>query len=314
MTYSNYPNGFPEGVLIAGVPLQQAYPGKVFWVNSSTALPQGGKGGSNGNKGTYLQPFATIDYAIGQCTAGRGDVIMVMPGHTETVTTAGGIALDVAGVAVIGLGTGTLRPTISLTATAASVTMSAANCVIQNVLFTGDIDAVTRAVLISASDCVLQNCEIRDVTGQVTDGVVVFAQGDRTKILDHIHSGATAAGTNAGIALVGPDDVEITIKRMDGNFAVGGIDIRTTAVANLHVHNVLYFRTRNAADIFAVDTITGSTGQFGPNIFMRLNDNAANITEAITGATFVVMDFGVHVVNAPNEKSIAINWTASTDA
>ena len=132
--------------------------------------------------------------------------------------------------------------------------------------------------------------------------------------LNHVHDGASAAGTDAAIALVGGDNIEITIDRMDGNFAVGGIDVRTTLTTDLFVHDVLYFRTRNAADIFAVDTITGSTGQFGPSIYMRLQDNAANITEAITGATFVVMDDRVQVVNLANEKSLAINWTASTDA
>ena len=123
-----------------------------------------------------------------------------------------------------------------------------------------------------------------------------------------------AAGTNAAIAIVGGDGIEISIDRMDGNFAVGGIDVRTTATTDLNVHDVGYFRTRNAADIFLVDTITASTGIIGPNIYMQLLENAANITEAITGATFVVMDVGVHVVNLAGEKSLAINWVASTDA
>ena len=32
------------------------------------------------------RPFATVDFAIGQCTANQGDVIYVMPGYTETIT------------------------------------------------------------------------------------------------------------------------------------------------------------------------------------------------------------------------------------
>jgi len=74
MSTSNYPNGFPNGVIIRGMPLQQAYSGQVFWVNNSSVLPPNGIAGSNGNKGTYLQPFATLDYAVGRCTAGRGDI------------------------------------------------------------------------------------------------------------------------------------------------------------------------------------------------------------------------------------------------
>ena len=81
----------------------------------------------------------------------------------------------------------------------------------------------------------------------------------------------------------------------------------------MFVHDVGRFYTRNAADIFLIDTITASTGQIGPNLNLRLTDNAANITEAITGATFVVMD-PVYVCNLAGEKAMLINWTASTDA
>jgi hypothetical protein len=62
-----------------------------------------------------------------------------------------------------------------------------------------------------------------------------------------------------------------------------------------------------------IDTITASTGMIGPNINLRLQDNAANITEAITGATFVYFQ-PINVVNLAGESSLVINITASTDA
>lgn len=310
---SNYPNGFMNGLTVRGVPLTVAHPGKVFFVNNSSVLADGGINGSDGNPGTYLKPFSTIDYAIGRCTAGRGDIIFVMPGHAETIGSAAAVALDVAGVAIIGLGVGSLRPTLNFTATTSTVTMSAANCCLKNILFTGGIDAIAKMILVSAADCTIEGCELRDVTGQMIDGILTTAGANRLKILKHIHKGDTAAGTNAGIAIVGGSDIEIQIDVMDGNFAVGGIDIRTTATTNLLVHDVLRFYTRNSADIFLIDTITGSTGQIGPNINLRLTDNAANITQSITGATFVVMD-PVYVVNLAGEKGMLINWTASTHA
>lgn len=309
---SNYPSGFLNGVTIRGVPILQLHPGKVWWVNNSSVLAEGGIGGSNTNPGTYQKPFSTIDYAIGRCTAGRGDIICVMPGHAETVSTAGGIALDVAGVAVVGLGRGSLRPTLNFTATAATMTISAANTSLVNVLLTGGIDAVVSPLVVSAADVYVE-LNYRDVTGQCTDCLLTTAVADRLRVHVNEYDGAAAAGTNAGIAIVGGDAIEITGRYMDGNFAVGGIDIRTTATTDLFVHDFPYFRTRNAADIFLVDTITASTGQVGPNINIRLNDNANNITEAVTGAAFVVQD-PVYVVNLAGEKGMLINWTASTDA
>lgn len=317
MGMSHFPNGFQHGFSVRGLPLTMAYPGKVFWVNGSSVLPDNGVAGADAPypaHGTYLRPFATIDYAIGQCTASRGDIIMVMPGHTETVTAAGGVAIDVAGIAIVGLGRGSIRPTINLTtSSAASVTLSAADCLIHNILFTGGVNSLNNPLNISAADCIISSCEFRDVTGAMDTGILTTAGADRLKVINHVHNGATSGTAQAAIAIVGGDGIEITAERIDGNFSVGGIDIRTTATTDLHVHDVRYFRTRNAADIFIVDTITGSTGQIGPDIFIRLNDDAANITEAVTGATFVVQD-PVYVANAANEKGMLINWTASTDA
>jgi hypothetical protein len=304
MAISNYPAGFANGVTVRGLPLLNAYPGQVFWVHSGT--------GSDGNKGTFDRPFSTIDYAIGRCTASRGDIIMVKAGHTETVSAAGGLALDVIGVAIIGTGTGSLRPTINFTATASTFTISAANCSIYNLLLTGGIDAVVSPVVVSAADVAILNCEYRDVTGQCTDGILTTAGANRLLIDGFRYDGDTAAGTNAGIAIVGGDGIVIKNLRMDGNFAVGGIDIRTTATTDLEVRDVV-FRTRNSADIFIVDTITASSGTIGPNLYLRLQDNAANITEAITGATFV-QHLPISVVNLAGEIGMAINTTASTDA
>jgi hypothetical protein len=309
---SNYPNGI-SNLTIRGQPLAITNPGQVFWVsNRTTVLPAGHRGGSDGNKGTYDSPFATLAYAISQCAANRGDIIFIKPGHAETIATATALALNVIGVAVIGLGRGSNRPTFNLTATTSTITLSAANCVFWNCLVTGGIDAIVAVFTISAADCSLQ-LNYRDVTGQCTDCVLTTAGANRLYIDVQDYDGATAAGTNAGIALVGGDHIEIVGRYMDGNFAVGGIDVRTTATTNLLVHKFEYFRTRNSADIFVVDTITGSTGQVGPDINLRLQDNAANITEAITGATFVVQD-PVYVVNLAGEKGMLINWTASTDA
>lgn len=152
MPISNYPNGFANGVSIRGVPIVVTHPGNVFWVDSGA--------GSNGNKGTYDRPFATIDYAIGRCTASNGDIIFVKPGHTETVSAAAGIACDVAGIAIVGLGSGTLRPTITLdTAATATVTISAANVTLHNLKFVAAFADITRIINLTAAEATIDMCE-----------------------------------------------------------------------------------------------------------------------------------------------------------
>lgn len=303
MALTNFPDGltsFGMPVLGDGVPAGRNY----FFVDSTS--------GSAGNDGSYDAPLSTIDAAIGRCSANKGDIIVVKPGHVETVIAAAGLALDVAGVTIVGLGTGSARPTVNYTtAVGASMRVTAANCSVKNVLFTGGIDALTNPIHVQAADFLLEDCEWRDVTGQATDAVLTTAAADRMTITNFRYDGATAAGTNAGIAIVGGDRIVVNGLYMDGNFAVGGIDIRTTATTDIEVRNVV-FRTRNAADIFLVDTITASTGMIGPNINLRLQDNAANITEALTGATFVYFQ-PINIVNLAGESSMQTNITASTD-
>jgi hypothetical protein len=152
MAMSNYPGGFADGVMIRGIPLTMAHPGKVFWVgNASAAALPGQKAHSNGNKGTFDAPYSTIAYALTQCTASRGDIIMVKPGHSEEVTAAAGIVFSVAGVAIVGLGTGTLRPKIRFTtADTADVDITASNITFVNINFVAAFADVAAAIDVSA--------------------------------------------------------------------------------------------------------------------------------------------------------------------
>jgi len=305
MPISNYPAGFAAGVNIRGVPLLSAYPGNVFWVDSGA--------GSDGNKGTFDKPFATIDYAVGNCTANNGDIIAVKAGHVETVIAAGGLDLDVAGIALVGFGAGSDRPTVNYTTDVdADMDVDAANITIYNFLFTGGIDALTGPIDVNAADCSIVNCEYRDVTGQATDVIVATAAADRLLIDNYFHNGAAAAGGNSAIALTGMDNPVVRNFKIVGNFAVGAIDIRTTAAVDVDIHDG-YVWNKNAADIAVVDTITASTGKIGPNLQIMLTDNTTNITEACTGATFHYFD-PIYVCNLAGEKAMLTNITASTDA
>ena len=133
-TISNYPGGFSGGVTIRGVPIDIPLPGKQFWVSNADVLLDNGNsvaGVDQAGGGTYQRPFRTVDFAIGECTANRGDVIYVMPGHAETIVaaaTAATIAIDVAGVTVVCLGSGDDRPTFTFEHATSTIGVTAANC------------------------------------------------------------------------------------------------------------------------------------------------------------------------------------------
>lgn len=152
MSMSNFPQGFAQGVMIRDVPLQVLHPGKVFWVNNSGVLPPYGVGGADGNDGTFLRPLATLDRALALCKAHRGDIIMLMPGHAENVASAAAIDVDIAGVAVVGLGAGTKRPKFSFTAAAGTFAITAGNCSFYNIEWQANFADVAIGLDVSGVD------------------------------------------------------------------------------------------------------------------------------------------------------------------
>jgi len=133
------------------------HPGEIRHVNSTTTGATDGPGyGQNPDA-----PYATLDYAVGQLTnyANEKSVIYVGPGHVETIATAGALALDVAGITIIGLGSGEDRPSLNWTATDATVSVGAVNVEMENLRFTQGIDAVVTMFDVNSTDFTHRNCE-----------------------------------------------------------------------------------------------------------------------------------------------------------
>lgn len=143
---SNFPQGFANGLSVRGMPLLQMQPGQVFFLGNGPVLNPNQKVGADGNRGTFLDPFATLDYAVNTgCSQARGDIVFVLPGHAETISTAAIATLRTAGVAIVGLGGGSNRPTFTFTAAAGNIPLSASNMSIQNCLFVANFADVVSA-------------------------------------------------------------------------------------------------------------------------------------------------------------------------
>lgn len=133
--------------------------GSIFFVHSGTGTNGAGYGQNPDS------PLATIDYAVGLCTANQGDIIYVMPGHAETLSAAAGIDADVAGISIIGLGKGSLRPQITMgTAATVDIDIDAANITIENLDFIAAFADITAAIDVNADDFTLRNCRFTETT------------------------------------------------------------------------------------------------------------------------------------------------------
>jgi hypothetical protein len=157
MPLTNYPDGVASfGVPVIGGSILTT--GTIFYADSTS--------GSNSNDGkTPTTAFSTIDYAVGKCTANKGDHIIVMPNHAETVSAAGGLDLDVAGITIVGVGRGTNQPTVTLdTADTADVDIDAANVTVENINFVANFADIATAIDVNATDFTIRNCRFTSGT------------------------------------------------------------------------------------------------------------------------------------------------------
>jgi hypothetical protein len=285
MSTANYPNGFPNGVTIRGVPITQAHPGKVFWVSNASTLLTGQKGGSDGNKGTFDAPFSTIDYAIGQCVANRGDIIFVKPGHVELITAASAIDLDVAGVALVGLGSGSDMPEIQFDNAAATVAVGADNVSINNINFNASVTGVTVGVNVEADvDYVtIEGCRF-DVDATGTDEfehAIRLVDGNIGSLIqgNTIHMGL--GGAVAAIHLDADTSyTEIRKNYITGDYSTACIVGDTTLSTNILIDGNLLVQGvgGNVGTEPGIELLTGTTGVISNNnIVCNLATKAASI-------------------------------------
>lgn len=261
---SNFPGGFANGVTIRGIPVVQTHPGNVFYVNNSTVLAPNGVAGSDGNPGTYTRPYSTLDYAIGKCTAGRGDIIFIMPGHAETITSATTLLLDIAGIAIIGLGNGTSRPTFTFTtANTATIPVSAANITVSNCKFVGNFLSIASAFTVGAApNFTLQDCDFSD-----TDATHGFLSAVTTTVSVNADNLACIRNNIISIATTNAAAAFVILGTMTGltlieNTVVNTVDRANTSVFLSHAALVMTAAYIFKNTVYCVNSTNTSVGMF----------------------------------------------------
>ena len=260
---------------LAGMPANN-----VFFVHSPT-------GANATDRGAKDQPLASLDYAVGLCTADRGDVILALPGHVETITAAAGLDLDVAGISLVGLGNGRNRPLINFTtATTADMDVDAANITLANMRISlVGVDALVAPIDVNATDFSLIGCEIEcaDATNQAVLAVLTDANASRFWMEDCYVHGTSDAGMSAAVRLVGGAGHHIINNDFIGAYTttIGAIENVTTACTEAYI---LRNRIRNltASSAKAMVFVTGATGQIAWNMMQILTGTAPITGDAMS--------------------------------
>lgn len=205
-------------------------PGNVFYVDSGHA-----NAGTANRATDWGRPLSTIDAAVAKCTANNGDIIYVAPGHAETVSAAGDLDLDVAGITIIGLGDGAAQPTVTLdTVNTADVDIGAANVTVININFVANFADIAAAIDVNADDFTMRHCRFTAAATNmnakiwIQDGATTTS--DRITITDCYCLDRDAANTHF-INFAGTGDGHIFHRNellVDaGTMAVGGAGVIT---------------------------------------------------------------------------------------
>jgi len=250
---------FPNGVSSFGVPVLGGSiltTGNIFFADSGAS--NAADTPANGSK---RQPYATIDYAVGRCTASNGDHIIAMPGHAETGSAAGFLALDVAGITLLGIGRGSDQPTVTATGALADVDIDAANVTIENINFVSGVADNAVTLDVNAQDFTIRNCRFTESSG--LNMLVAIQEGTTTTAsrmtIENCVANCPDTSNTHFVNLPGTGDGHIirgnTLVGDWGTMAIGGAGVVTNC---LITHNNIYNAATDAdACISMAATATG---------------------------------------------------------
>lgn len=289
-------NGVPVMGGGGGIP---ATTGSVFFVHSGT-----GNSGFAGVSASH--PKATISQAIALCTADKGDIILVMPGHAETIAVAGGITANVAGISIIGLGNGTNRPTLTFSAVGSTFAISAANVLVSNIRVTSSVDEMVKMFHITAAYVTLDRVDhFETASAQTIQFLLTTNAADFLVVRNcYHHQVNAAAAAQSWIQLVGIDGgviedciFRLTLSNNAASFTIHG----STACLGTVVRRNSIVQLGGTTQVSAILFVDSSTG-------VHVHDNrvACGSTALAGGVDVGNAGYGNenYVLNTPDKSGI----------
>lgn len=124
--------------------------GAVYYVDSVD--------GNDSNSGLNRnQPKASLSSALTAATADNGDVIFLESGHTETLT--GSLSFNEAGITVVGLGSGSNKPSFTVNGNVDMFNFSAARIRLVGLRFPAGTAAHTARINAGGANCIIEDCD-----------------------------------------------------------------------------------------------------------------------------------------------------------
>jgi len=175
---------------------------KVFFVGLSSAswYPDFGNMFPVDEDGV-VRVYSTISDALTNCVASRGDVILVLPGYTETLTAA--LTISKAGVSIIGVGNGSLKPQITVNFAGDGLNITGANVLVENFNFAApETDEATAMINVAAANVTLRNITgIGSKTSKNFVDCITIASGADDLTLENVKLNNSVVAVNSFLSI-----------------------------------------------------------------------------------------------------------------
>jgi hypothetical protein len=216
-------------LMVGGIPIPWGSGGDIPLTNGNYYFVSSVDGSAGFDGLSAVTPKAALfgtSGAYAQATAANGDVIIVLPGHTEAISAS--TAAATSGVQVVGIGQGALRPTFTLdTANTATIAVSAANQSFSNCIFTANFLSIAACFTLStAKNFLLQNCLFNE-TSSVLDFLNIVKSTGAANTVD----GLTLIGNQwEGLGTTSVNTFNLNANTVDRLTALGNVIVNATTV------------------------------------------------------------------------------------
>ncbi len=250
----------------------------------------------------------TLAAALLKCRAGYGDIIVCLPGHSESVTST---PTFIAGVKITSPGHGSNRAVFRWTATTSTWTVAAADVIISNLrLRLEGASGVTKAISVTAADVQFDGCDIETASGASNGAIIGIELGTgaaRATISNCRFRGVTYASAANVVKITGTAQDGIRILNSTffapGHVTTGLIQVNNAAT-NLDFSNLrMYNTTASSTACICLDDFA-SDGLMS-NIDMADKNNGTATAQGITfGSSTLVQCSRTYEVDEVKKNSI----------
>lgn len=251
----------------------------------------------------------------------KGDIIYVLPGHTESITGAdfGSDTGTASGFSIIGIGLGTQRPKFSWTAAASTWLLDTAGVEIVNCILDFAVTAATVVVTpitVSAANCRIANCYIHwgastTIGCGSTLGAIAVVSAAHFQFVGNVCINEDVAGTSGNaitlLSLNAADYAYISDNKVCGattSASVGVIHCVTTLSKNITVARNELENLKASSTVTMSSAIAGVTGKSFSN-FSRVNSGIVAETASSNWSLTSFNNYTADTVNLSGALDVA---------